>query len=48
MIDDMLVFALAFFTLQTKTFSTKYSRYSNLIGGIIMISVGVYLILKLF
>lgn len=44
MIDDMIVFILAFFTMQTKTFSTKYSRYSSLIGGIIMILVGLYLI----
>ncbi len=46
MIDDMLVFALALFTLQTKTFSTKYSRYSSLVGGLIMLIIGILLIFK--
>lgn len=46
MIDDMLVFALALFTLQTKTFSTKYSRYSSLVGGLIMIIIGILLVFK--
>lgn len=48
MIDDMVVFILALLTMQTKFFSTKYSRYSSLIGGIIMIMVGLYLIIKSF
>jgi thiol-disulfide isomerase/thioredoxin len=48
MIDDMVVFILALLTMQTKFFSTKYSRYSSLIGGIIMILVGLYLIIKSF
>lgn len=46
MIDDMIVFVFALLTMQTKIFSTKYSRYSSLIGGIIMICVGLYLIIK--
>ena len=46
MIDDMLVFGIALFTLQTKTFSTKYSRYSSLVGGLIMIIIGILLIFK--
>ncbi len=46
MIDDMVVFILALLTMQTKFFSTKYSRYSSLIGGIIMILVGLFLIFK--
>lgn len=46
MIDDMLVFGIALFTLQTKTFSTKYSRYSSLIGGLIMLIIGLLLIFK--
>lgn len=46
MADDIIVFGIALFTMQTKFFSTKYSRYSGLIGGLIMLMVGVVLILK--
>lgn len=46
MADDIIVFILALLTAKTKYFSTKYSRYSNLVGGIIMLIIGLLLIFK--
>ncbi len=46
MIDDLFVFAAAMITMQMTGISTKYSRYSNLIGGILMFIIGVLLLFK--
>jgi len=46
MLDDMIVFGIAMKTLELKTISAKYSRFSNLIGGIIMLLLGILLIFK--
>ena len=46
LIDDILVFAVAMKTLEVTGISTKYSKYSHLIGGIIMLLIGILLILK--
>lgn len=46
MLDDILVFAAAMVTLKMTGISTKYARYSNLIGGSIMVIIGILLILK--
>lgn len=46
MLDDMLVFTAAMITLKITGVSTKYTRYSHLIGGIIMLILGALLILK--
>ncbi|PIR07149.1 MAG: hypothetical protein COV55_01820 [Candidatus Komeilibacteria bacterium CG11_big_fil_rev_8_21_14_0_20_36_20] len=46
MLDDMLVFVIAMITLHMTGISTKYSRYSSLIGGIIMLIIGILLIFK--
>jgi thiol-disulfide isomerase/thioredoxin len=46
MLDDMLIFAVAMVTLQEKVLTASYSRWSNLIGGIIMLIIGLLLILK--
>ncbi|MBU1202549.1 hypothetical protein KKH39_00665 [Patescibacteria group bacterium] len=46
MIDDMLVFFVAMTTLQLTGLSTKYSRWSSLIGGTIMVIIGILLIFK--
>ena len=46
MLDDMIVFGVAMKTLELKTISAKYSRFSNLIGGIIMLILGILLIFK--
>ena len=46
MIDDLVVFTVAVCTLSISTKSTKYTKYSNLIAGIIMILIGLLLIFK--
>jgi len=46
MIDDLFIFFVAMLTLQMTGISTKYSRYSKLIGGIIMVIVSILLIFK--
>ncbi len=46
MLDDLIVFIIAMVTLKVTGISGKYSRYSSLIGGIIMLIVGALLILR--
>lgn len=46
MLDDLLIFSLAVKTMQLKGISAKYSRYSGLVGGILILLIGVLLILK--
>lgn len=46
LIDDIVIFAIAMKTLELKGFSTKYGKYSHLIGGILMLIIGALLILK--
>lgn len=46
MLDDLFIFFAAMITLQMTGISTKYSRYSKLIGGVIMVIVGMLLIFK--
>ena len=46
MIDDIIVFVIAMFTFKVTGISTKYTKYSHLIGGIIMLIIGLLLILK--
>lgn len=46
MFDDLLVFFVAMTTLQVSGLTTKYSRYSHLIGGVLMLVIGLLLILK--
>lgn len=46
MLDDMIVFTIAVCTLSIKTTSTKYTKYSSLICGILMILMGILLIFK--
>ena len=46
MLDDMIIFYLAVFTLNVKGISNKYTKYSNLIGGIIIFLIGILLLLK--
>jgi len=46
MLDDLLVFFVAMFTMQVTGLSTKYSRYSSLIGGIIMLAIGLLLLFR--
>lgn len=46
MLDDMIVFIIAMTTLRMTGINGKYSRYSSLIGGILMVIIGLLLILK--
>jgi len=46
LIDDLLVFIIAMKTLKIKAISNKYTKYSHLIGGIIMILIGLLMIFK--
>ena len=46
LIDDIIVFVIAMFTLKITGISNKYSKYSHLIGGIIMLLIGLLMIIK--
>lgn len=46
LIDDIIVFAIAMLTLNIKAISTRYTKYSHLIGGIIMLIIGLLMIFK--
>ncbi len=46
MLDDMIVFVIAVCTLSIATASSKYGKYSSLVGGIIMLIMGLLLIFK--
>ena len=46
LIDDILIFWIAMKTLSIKGISNKYTKYSHLIGGIIMIIIGLLMVLK--
>lgn len=46
MLDDLFVFFAAMITLQMTGITTKYTRFSHLIGGILMVIIGILLILK--
>lgn len=46
MIDDIIIFAIAMFTLKLTGISTKYGKWSKLIGGLLMIIIGLLLIFK--
>jgi len=46
MLDDLIVFFVAMITLQTTGITTKYARFSHLVGGILMIIIGLLLIFR--
>lgn len=46
MLDDLFVFFLAMTTLKMAFINAKYTRYSNMIGGILMLIIGILLILR--
>lgn len=46
MLDDMLIFILAMVTFKMTAFSSKYTRWTSLIGGILMLVIGVLLMFK--
>jgi hypothetical protein len=46
MLDDLIVFIVAMVTLKMTGITTKYTRLSHLIGGILMLIIGLLLIFK--
>lgn len=46
MLDDIFIFAVAVKSFELTGISTKYSKYSHLIGGILMLIIGILLVLK--
>lgn len=46
LIDDIVIFLIAVKTAKVTGISNKYTKYSHLIGGLIMIIVGILLIFK--
>lgn len=46
LLDDIIVFVIAMLTLNIKAISTKYTKYSHLIGGILMLLIGLLMLFK--
>lgn len=46
MIDDIVIFVIAMTTLKVTGISNKYTKYSHLVGGIIMLIIGILMIFK--
>lgn len=46
LLDDIVVFVIAMLTLNIKAISTKYTKYSHLIGGILMLLIGLLMLFK--
>ena len=46
MLDDMIVFTIAAVTLKSRIVGGKFAKYSNLIGGALILILGVLLIFK--
>ncbi len=46
MLDDLIVFTIAMFTLEITGLTGKFSKYSHLIGGIVMLIIGLLLLFR--
>jgi len=44
MLDDLVIFAIAMFSMKVTGISNRYARYSHLVGGIIMVIIGILLV----
>ena len=44
LIDDLIIFTIAMITMKVTGISNKYSRYSSLVGGSLMVIIGILLI----
>lgn len=44
LIDDLIIFTIAMITMKVTGISNKYSRYSSVIGGSLMVAIGILLI----
>jgi hypothetical protein len=46
LLDDVIVFATAVLTLQASALAASYSRFSHLIGGVVLHVIGILLLLR--
>lgn len=46
MMDDLVIFFIAMFTMKITGISNKYTKYSHLIGGLIMLIIGILLLVN--
>lgn len=46
MADDLIVFFTAMMTLQISGLTTRYARYSHLIGGTVLVAIGTLMLLR--
>jgi thiol-disulfide isomerase/thioredoxin len=46
MIDDLFVFLVSMLTLQVTGLTTKYTRLSHLVGGLLMLAIGILMIFR--
>ena len=46
MLDDLIVFITAMTTLQIVGLGTRYTRASNLIGGLLLLALGAVMLLR--
>jgi len=46
LLDDVVIFVVSMITLNAKGISSKYGKYSHLIGGIIMVLIAILMIFK--
>lgn len=46
LIDDLIIFCTAMFTLKVVGITNKYNKYSHLIGGILLVIIGFLLLFK--
>ncbi|MFA5069783.1 MAG: hypothetical protein WC528_00710 [Patescibacteria group bacterium] len=46
MIDDMIIFTAAMLTAKATGLSTRYSKFSELIGGLLIFMIGILLVIK--
>lgn len=46
LLDDIVIFVIAMLTLNVKGISSKYGKYSHLVGGIIMVLIAVLMLFK--
>ena len=46
MLDNLLVLVIALKTLEVTGMTSTYARWSNLLGGVVLLLIGVLLILR--
>lgn len=46
MLDDIIVFLIAIISLNLMNITSKYCRYSHLIGGFVLVAIGILLVFK--